>query len=561
MDRPPISVVFRLEFMFERVPMSWLRSRAETRIRKFRDSAPEVTVERYADQYIPRMALLREAARVQGRALPDNSPLFGLPDAAAVLVDTVQVYVRLLNYDDFRLDRGSETPESHARGLALLHTLYGAADRVVEGVGAQRVDYHGARLHAVVIEPRGEASVGERVAAALELAEEMIELARLGGREFLGDPLAQLRFRVGIDLGPCVAINSGRSDEREPMFIGPAANHAAKLAMGDVEGVYLSDSVRAAFGLRRAATLTEERATAASAIELGTLRDGAFDGDRRIIATARMDEWVEDVRESRTAAISPADFRFHQHTPPLRSIDYAALSPSRSIRMPLAAIFADLDGYTAYIDRCMASGGLGEAVRLLHVLRSEFNAVVQSDFDGRKVRFIGDCILGILAEGRAGEVDITDTVTRAALCAGALRSSFALCSEILPEARKLGLAIGFETGPTPVSRIGIRGERAVRVASSLAVRESEASQRECAGHQTRIGPNAYAHANTAVRTLFGFGRTADHLIYDDVVTQVDARRVAASVAGAPTGRGGAAILVGAAATAAAAAPARAYRAR
>ena len=540
----------------ERVAMSWSRSRSEERIRKFRDESPEVKVERYADQYMPRIAQLREMAKAQGRPLPDNPPLFDLPNGAAVLVETVQVYVRLLNYDDFRLDGGTETPESHARGLAVLHTLYGAADRVVEGVGAQRVDYHGARLHAVVIEPRGQSSISARVAAGLKLAEEMIALATLGGRQFIGDDM--LHFRVGIDLGPCVAINSGRSDEREPMFIGPAANHAAKLAAGKDEGIYLSDRVRAVFGLRRTATLAEERAIAATAGELGALRSSAFDLDGRVPVTARLDEWIDEVREKPAGLISPRDFKFHQHTPPLRSIDYASLSPSRSIRMPMAAIFADLDGYTAYIDHCMATGSLDKAVQLLHVLRSEFNAVVQSDFGGRKVRFIGDCILGILAEGSTSEVDITQTVTRAALCAGALRSSFDLCGTIMAEAQKLGLAIGFETGPTPVSRIGIRGERSVRVVTSLAVRESEASQCECMGHQTRIGPNAYKNASSAVRILFGPDRTADDLDYDDVATQVDPRQVTASVAGAPNGRGGLAILSTAASTIAAAAPARAY---
>ena len=147
--------------------MSWTRSRAEARIRRFRDGAPEVRVERYADEYMPRRARSLEVARLEGRRMPDNPPLFDLPNSAAVLVDTVQVYVRLLNYDDARLDHGRETPASHARGLALLHTLYHAADRAVEGSGAQRVDYHGARLHAVVIEPRGNASHSERVAAAL----------------------------------------------------------------------------------------------------------------------------------------------------------------------------------------------------------------------------------------------------------------------------------------------------------------------------------------------------------------------------------------------------------
>jgi hypothetical protein len=537
--------------------MAWVRSRAAERIRKSRDGAPVVKVERYSDEYLPRLARQRDLARALGRSQPDNPPLFDLPDNAAVLVETVQIYVRLLNYDDFRLDAGRETPASHARGLAVLHTLYSAADRVVEGVGGQRVDYHGARLHAVVIEPRGEASIGERIAAALDLAEQMVELARLGGRQFLGELSGQLRFRVGIDAGPCVAINSGRSDEREPMFVGSAANHAAKLAAGDGEGIFLSDRVRAAVGLRRVATLTEERASPATPFELGALRNGVQDGSRIAASAGRLDRWIVEERARTWLSLSPDDFTFHQHTPPVRSIDYDLLSPSRSIRMPLAVIFADLDRYTAYIDRCMAEGGLGEAVRLLHVIRSEMNAVVQDDFDGRKVRFIGDCILAIIAEGDAHEVDLKRTITRATLCAGALRSSFDLCGEIMPEARKLGLAIGFETGETPVSRIGIRGDRAVRVASSLAVRASEACQRDCDGTQTKIGRNAYANADVAVRTLFGPGQIAADLNYDDVATSVDGRRVAASVVGISAGRTAPAILTGSAA-AAVASPARAY---
>ena len=538
--------------------MTWSRAQAAERIRKFQDSAPDIKVERYAENYLPRIALERQVARALGSTAPDNPPLFSLADGAAVQVDTVQVYVRLLNYDDFRLDGGRETADSHARGLALLHTLYSAADRVVEGAGGQRVDYHGARLHAVVIEPHGEASVRERIAAALDLAEQMVELARLAGRQFLGDLGGNLRFRVGIDAGPCVAINSGRSDEREPMFVGPAANHAAKLAAGDVEGIYLSDRVRAIYGLRRMATMVAEKAFVATSFELGTVRGSSPVAYGAAKTAGQFDGWLVEARDQSWTPLSPRDFVFHQHTPPLRSIDYAQLSPSRSIRMPLAVIFADLDGYTAYIDRCMAEGCLEEAVRLLHVLRSEMNAVVQTDFGGRKVRFIGDCILAILAEGSACDIDLQGTITRAALCAGALRSSFDLCGEIIPETRKLGLAIGIETGETPVSRIGIRGvDRAVRVVSSLAVRGSESSQCCCGGTQTRLGPTAYANATAAVRSLFWRNRTADGLTYNDVVVATDGSRVAATVAATPAARVAPAVVTGAAA-AAIAAPARGY---
>lgn len=530
--------------------MSWSRKSAEARIRRFQETAPQIVVQRYTDDYLPLFEARRMTARMRGDMLAASAaPLFDLPDGAAVLVDTVQIYVRAINYDDVRLDEGRETPESHARGLSYLHLLYSAGDRVVEHSGGQRVDHHGARMHAVVIEPHGTASVAERVAAAVALAEDMMALAGAAGGEFLRDLNLLPRFRVGIDIGPCVAMNSGRSDEREPMFVGPAANHAAKLADGDAEGIYLSDRVRGIFGMRRTANLQEEKSNPASPFELQLLRSRGGPRDVEGLTEIRMDAWRRDLRESSAAALPPAAFGFHHHTPPLRSIDYDSLSPARSIRMQLVSIFADLDRYTAYIDACMATDRLPEAVHLLHILRSEFNAVLQDDFAGRKVRFIGDSIHGILAEGTSRSIDEARSVTLAARCAGALRSSFKLCQQLVPGAAELGLAIGFELGPTPVSRIGIRGDRAVRTASSLAVRMSELCQQECGASETKIGPTAYAYATAAVRRLFQPARLADDLIYDDVETQVDAYGVTATVAGA------AAAL---AATPVAAVPARAY---
>jgi len=503
--------------------MSWNYEHARERILKFDSQAPVVRVERFDTEYMPRLLREREFARSMGSTAREAPPLYDLPDGAAVLVDTAHVYVRAISYDEVRLDRGQETPASQARGLAFLGLLYGAGDRVVDGVGAQRVDFHGPRMHAVIAEPAGPGGLAARVSTALSLAEDMMALAHGAGREIARDARFPLRFRVGIDVGPCVAINSGRSDEREPMFIGPAANHAAKLAQGDSEGIFLSDRVRAQFGLRRAFTLNEEKATAATIDELDALQSGGFAVELAEARTRpRLDQWLDDVRTQRSATLNPAAFQFHHHTPPLSSIEYSALSPANSIRMPLVSIFADLDRYTAYIDHCMATGCIGDAVRLLHILRSEFNAVLQEDFEGRKVRFIGDCIHGVLAAGTSRTTDLGATVALATRCAGGLRSSFQLCQQVVPDADRLGLAIGFELGETPITRIGIRGERAVRTATSLAVRGSEACQRDCNGDETMIGNTAYAQAPTSVRRLFGPGRIAEDLTYDDAAIQLSA---------------------------------------
>lgn len=501
--------------------MGWKAERSRERIEGFKRSAPEIRVERLVEDYLPRIARER-AFRAAAGARDQGAPaLYDLPDGTAVVVpDAVHIYVRAISYDDVRLEQGRETEASHKRALAFLHLLYGSGDRVVQSIGAQRVDFHGARMHAVVTEPSARGDVVARIAKAIAIAREMMELAHEVERT-LSTGGFPLRFRVGADVGTCIAINSGRRDDREPMFIGPAANHAAKLADGDQEGIYLSDRIRAALGLARVGSLAMERLVPASPSEFASTADRF----RRSAAALRLDEWRDEARFGGAQPISPDAFSFRRHTPPLSTIDYADLSPARSVRMGLASIFADLDGYTAYVDACMRDGCLDKAVLLLHVLRSEFNAVVQRDFRGRKVRFIGDCIHALLAAGTAHRTDERETIELAAQCAGGLRSSFDLCGELVEHADRVGLAIGLEYGETPITRIGIRGDRAVRTASSLASRGSERCQRQCDGEQTMIGEKAFASASAAIRKLFGPRRVATGLTYDDVAT-------AGSVAGA-----------------------------
>ena len=62
---------------------------------------------------------------------------------------------KLLDYDDAQLESGRETEQSHKRLLAFLNLHYATADRVIQDLGAIRVDYHGGRLHALLSEPLG----------------------------------------------------------------------------------------------------------------------------------------------------------------------------------------------------------------------------------------------------------------------------------------------------------------------------------------------------------------------------------------------------------------------
>ena len=156
-------------------------------------------------------------------------------------------------------------------------------------------------------------------------------------------------------------------------------------------------------------------------------------------------------------------------------------------------------------------------MRALHVLRSELDAVLHEDFQGRKVRFIGDCIHGLLVEGTALTTDAVETLSNMTLCAGAMRSSFNLALKRLKDggtdATSLGLAIGYEYGPMTVTRLGMKGEL-IRCSVSRGVVTAEEQQSRCNGTQTAIGPIAYGKCTHGVHAIFGDARIRSGLDYD-----------------------------------------------
>src|SRR3546814_4018954 len=91
----------------------------------------------------------------------------------------------------------------------------------------------------------------------------------------------------------------------------------------------------------------------------------------------------------------------------------------------------------------------------IHVIREELNAVLKEDCGGKRVRFIGDCIHGLMTkvqEEDTAKDDAPGAVEDAAVCAAAMKSSFDLCLEAVPGLDDLDLAIGIEYGPVPLTR-------------------------------------------------------------------------------------------------------------
>lgn len=526
--------------------MSWDEQRARRRIAELRASAPLTAIAvKELDSFLGERKAMRDTALRGGHRF--DEPIFAVGRNTAVVTHGVHIYARLMDHTQYLMARAWQTEASDARAMQFLHAHYAACDELIASFGIQRVDFHGGRLHAVVLTPTGEVNEAVRIDTAIAFAAAYRDMVQ---RMAVANPDApSTRVRVGIDSGPAVAINSGRRGEHEPLFIGSPANHAAKAAEGDAPGVFFGPGIRARRGMAKA--LGARGVSFADALDLfeeqTALGRTVASGGRDQRGTARLDEAYAAYEARRladaTSPHAPAVFHFHFHQPPLRTIRYADHPPSNAIRMEMACMFADIAGFTRYVDEAMRSGQVAQAVSNLHVMRGEMNFVARDDFDGRKVRYIGDCLQAILAEGNSRETDARATVRKAVLAATGVYSSFELCRDLLPGADVLGIAIGVELGVTPLARLGLRGEESVRCVSSRSTCISEEVQGGCAAGEIAIGPDAYAAADVHVKRLFnGSARKVRRLGHDSA---------AALLIGAPA-------LTGYVAPAAATKPLRAY---
>lgn len=441
-----------------------------------------------------------------------DTDLANLPRNVAYRIDGVHLYADIVNLVDMLHVTEVEGETCHRRTLRFLNLHYRAVHRILQRVDALFVDFHNQRLHSVVAKPYD--SEVERVRKAVAIAQLIIDvLARTG--EDADHPAAKVR--VGIDTGVALAVNNGRRGHREPLFLGEPANHAAKRASGGTAtGIFLTNKARAVIGLKN---VENEDVSALNAQEVNGCKEKAKLG---VTADEIVKEWQDDLQKNPIGS-----FEFTGHTPPFSTLDIEDLSVKNSRRQDAATVYADLDGFTAYVAKNITTDAAAKhVVRTLHVLRSELDAVLHADFSGRKVRFIGDCVHGLAVEGTAQTTDEKETISNLTLCTGGMRSSFNLALTKLKssgtDASSLGLAIGFEYGPMNVTRLGMKGEL-VRCSVSRGVVTAEKEQCRCAGNETAIGSIAYGSGSDAVRAVFGTARKRAGLDYDTAVQELAAK--------------------------------------
>jgi class 3 adenylate cyclase len=427
-----------------------------------------------------------------------------IPLNKAYRVDGVHAYVDIPNAVSLLGSGGGEGERSHKRLLRFLHLYQRAAQLVFKESDATKVDHQNQRLHFVVHKPYDDES--KRICMAIAVAN-LLHAVILGANEH-HDELPDAKVCIGIDSGRALVVTNGTRGDREPLFIGNPANLAAKLVGPDKEGVFLGETARKALG---GTWIVDDYPT--QALTSDQLAECVSKARLDLTPAGLLERWEEDLKSTPLV-----DFGFSRATPPLSDLDMGALSPANSRRLEAMVIMADIDGFTRYVADALAKGTAGAAVRLLHVIRKELRDVL-TDFGGRKIRYVGDCLVGVLTEGDARTTDTEKTVTNAVRCAAAMRDAFGIIQEALPEASSLGIGIGMELGPVVITRLGLKGSRD-RVVAGRAVLAAQGMQELCSGKETALGPLATSHAVSAVKRLFEDGRATD-LNYNAVMASIE----------------------------------------
>lgn len=287
---------------------------------------------------------------------------------------------------------------------------------------------------------------------------------------------------VGLANGTSYLANIGMSGKRELISLGTCANLAAKIiggrdsitvtsSMYDVlpdclKDHFLKDAVVSDVQTYRATGIRWSR-NSELAKKLGVSWDES--------ALKKTTENYRDELPLDEIVISDATVL----------IEVADLSERNCKRIASVAFYADLDGFTRYVQDAETDEKVVSLVRQFHMIRAEFHSVVSNDYDGLVLQHRGDCILGIL-HLPSGDAKHSKRCQHAVDLAIALQSSMEhVLNTHLTDRPNIHLSVGMDVGQAIISRLGKKGQR-ITICFGPEVSEAERLQVISSEKQIRI---------------------------------------------------------------------------
>tara|TARA_R110002049_G_scaffold143703_1_gene305916 strand:- start:1875 stop:3437 length:1563 start_codon:yes stop_codon:yes gene_type:complete len=292
---------------------------------------------------------------------------------------------------------------------------------------------------------------------------------------------------VGLASGTSYICNVGKTGKRELISLGNCANLAAKI-----------------IGSRDTITITDEMYDV-----LPECLQNHFEQEEVVsnVQTYRATglRWSQNTELAQELGVEWNEEKWKKETEKHRDnllldqititdattrIDLSKLTERNCKRTNAITFYADLDGFTHYIQEAESNDKIISLIRQFHMIRAEFHSVVETDYDGLVLQHRGDCILGIL-HLPSGTDNHTERCQDAVDIAIALQSSMEhVLNTHLADREDIHVAIGMDVGKVMVTRLGKKGKR-INICFGPEVTNAEDLQLKSSAEQIRISSEIY----------------------------------------------------------------------
>jgi class 3 adenylate cyclase len=345
-----------------------------------------------------------------------------------------------------KLDALGDTAEA-AESIRVLGAWLAEAARIAAAFEVPVIAAQGARVHVLNYRPIDGDKVLARDAVLLATALRRMTVGALNPQL---DAAAALNCRAGLDLGETVGTRGGTGGDSELLFLGSAANRAAKL-LGTRKIIV---AARLYDALEDVLDVTAEEIDGDDAWALSMSNDAHDEALEKYgfgwtidKSTERLTDDLEKWPTDRCRVGSTTE-----------TVSFDTLGRSNSKLIDAAVVIADIDGFSDYIESLEDDEEKRDAIVALDMMRYEFREVLKNDYScGVRVQYQGDNIIGLIHMPNTDESKVAERALD--IAAGIQASMQHTLSDIVPEAEDLTVTVGVALAETLATQLGPRGRR------------------------------------------------------------------------------------------------------
>jgi hypothetical protein len=407
------------------------------------------------------------------------------------LIRGAHVYATVSASGGLKALESTEDAQSAIQRLAIWQSEVG---RIANAFDVPLIALQGGRVHLLVYRPVED---DEAIARKAVLLARAITYMTRDAFNPLFDEALRLSARAAADLGQTVATRGGTRGDSELLFLGAAANRPAKLL--STSRLVTTNRLLDAVGDQLDYTAIEADDDDASIVKIGldiVEEEAAADGIDWSVDTSA-ERLADDLEKWPVARFGVSGAKELIHP--------TQLSRSDSKLVQAAAILMDIDGFSDYVDESEEDEVKRDAILTLDAIRQEMRCVLKSDYNGVRIQYQGDNMIGFV---HLPEDDDEKIATAAAdIAAGMQGSMSSTLPEIVPDAGRLDIAVGVALNQTIVSCLGPHRRRSALILGPAAT-EAENIQMRLDGNQTGLDKCAYDALPDNIKELYEWSAMA-----------------------------------------------------